>query len=80
MGTQEKVWENRLRRMAHRQGYQLRKSRRRDPRAVSYGGYMVVDSDHNFVVAGSSPFAYSMDLKDVESWLTDDSREIEASS
>ena len=32
-----KVRENRLRRMAKRQGLMLRKSRRRDPRATSYG-------------------------------------------
>jgi hypothetical protein len=35
--TSEKVRENRLRRMAERQGYALRKPRRRDPRALDYG-------------------------------------------
>jgi hypothetical protein len=34
---QDKVRENRLRRMADRQGYALRKPRRRDPRALDYG-------------------------------------------
>jgi hypothetical protein len=38
----EKVRENRLRRMAERQGLALRKSRRRDPRAIDYGGWDVL--------------------------------------
>jgi hypothetical protein len=37
----DKVLENRLRRMLQRRGYQLIKSRRRDPRAIDYGGYMI---------------------------------------
>lgn len=39
----EKVRENRLRRMAQRQGLRLEKSRRRDPRALDFGGYWLVD-------------------------------------
>src|SRR5215210_2836640 len=39
----EKVCENRLRRMAQRQGLELRKSRVRDPRAIDYGKYWLVD-------------------------------------
>ena len=39
----EKVRENRLRRMAERQGLELRKSRRRDPRAKDYGRWYIVD-------------------------------------
>ncbi len=35
--TDDKVRENRLRRMALRQGLVLRKSRRRDPRSIDYG-------------------------------------------
>jgi hypothetical protein len=34
-----KVRENRLRRMAERQGLTLTKNRRRDPRALDYGEY-----------------------------------------
>jgi hypothetical protein len=41
----EKVRENRLRRMAERQGFALRKSRRRDPHALDYGTYYLVDPD-----------------------------------
>lgn len=39
---QGKVRENRLRRMAVRQGYRLHKIRRIDPRATDYGTYQLV--------------------------------------
>jgi hypothetical protein len=38
----DKVRENRLRRMAERQGYLLVKSRRRDPLALDYGLWVLV--------------------------------------
>jgi hypothetical protein len=38
-----KIRENRLRRAADRAGYQLMKSRSRDPHAVDYGLYALVD-------------------------------------
>ena len=41
--TDEKVRENRLRRIAERQGLRLEKSRRRDLRAVDYGAYFLID-------------------------------------
>jgi hypothetical protein len=50
--TQEKVRENRLRRMASRQGLQLMKSRRRDPRALDYGTYWLVDASGVEVARG----------------------------
>jgi hypothetical protein len=65
--TDEKVRENRLRRMADRQGLRLVKSRRRDPRALDYGTYMLVDANHNIVASGEH-----MDLDDVERVLTTD--------
>ena len=37
----EKAHENRLRRMAERQGLELRKSRRRDPRALDFGRFQL---------------------------------------
>jgi hypothetical protein len=40
-----KVIENRLRRAARRQGLALMKSRSRDPRAIDYGGYWVIQPD-----------------------------------
>jgi hypothetical protein len=42
--TTEKSRETRLRRMAERQGLTITKSRRRDPRAIDYGRWWVVQS------------------------------------
>lgn len=72
---EDKVRENRLRRMAARQGLRLEKSRRRDPRALDYGGWMIVDLRSNAVVAGGSPIPFRLSLDDVEAWLTDDREE-----
>lgn len=47
MTAKEKVMENRLRRKADRMGYQLVKSRRRDPDAMDYGLYALIDLDTN---------------------------------
>ena len=52
LSTPEKVRENRLRRMAARQGLQLLKSRRRDPRALDYGTYWLVDASGVEVASG----------------------------
>jgi hypothetical protein len=74
--TAERVRENRLRRMADRQGLRLVKSRRRDPRAVDYGGYMLVDQATNAVVAGVGALGRPVwDLDQVEAWLTSDPKE-----
>jgi hypothetical protein len=62
----DKIREQRLRRAAERQGLSLTKSRRRDPRAVDYGGYMLVVMLTNAVVAGGHPWPYSLDLDEVE--------------
>ena len=71
MGTDEKVRENRLRRMAERQGLELRKSRRRDPRAIDYGTYMLVNAEINDVVAGTAGTGRpNFTLDDVENYLT----------
>ena len=67
--TAEKIRENRLRRMAERQGYKLAKSRRRDPRAYDYGTWTIVEPHTNTLVAGGK--YGSMDLDAVEAWLTD---------
>jgi hypothetical protein len=42
MDQDEKVRENRLRRVAERRGYEMRKSRRRDPLALDYGEWYLV--------------------------------------
>jgi hypothetical protein len=66
----DKVRENRLRRALDRQGYRLLKSRARDPRDLSYGGYQIVDHQRGGVVAGSGNAnrGYALDLDAVEQW------------
>jgi hypothetical protein len=44
--------EARCRRAADRQGMRLVRSRRRDPRAVDYGGYWLIDNVHGGANAG----------------------------
>jgi len=67
MWMAEKVRENRLRRMANRQGLALQKSRRRDPYALEYGNYWLVNPQVNAVIAGGK---VGVSLDDVEEWLT----------
>jgi hypothetical protein len=68
----EKVKENRLRRMAERQGLRLVKSRRRDPHAIDFGKYALVSAETNGIVFGSGSFGYDADLEDIERYLTED--------
>ena len=77
LSTQEKVRENRLRRMAERQGLRLVKSRRRDPRAIDYGLYTLVSDRTNTVVAGTERTTGRPEftLDDVEAWLTGEGAE-----
>jgi hypothetical protein len=66
----EKVRENRVRRMAERQGLALQKCRRRDELARGYGTYRLVDPFHNRVVASVPALGdYGLDLDDVEDFL-----------
>lgn len=76
MKTSDKVRENRLRRMAKRQGLRLEKSRRRDPKAVDYGGYMLIDIRSNGIVYGSDDFPYQADIDEIEEFLTIDTTNI----
>jgi hypothetical protein len=63
---ERKVAENRLRRIAARQGLRLVKSRRRDPRALAHGTYQLVDTRTRALVAGIPAFeGYGLDLVDV---------------
>jgi hypothetical protein len=64
----DKVRENRLRRMAARQGLALAKSRRRDQYAIDYGDYWLVDPDRNAIVYGE-PGRFHLGLDDVEAYL-----------
>ena len=61
MDNKERVRENRLRRAAQRQGLQLVKSRRRDPRAFDFGTYQLLD--------GTTVVASGRGLDAVEEWL-----------
>jgi hypothetical protein len=44
MGQEEKVRDNRLRRVAERRGMKLIRSRRRDPKALDYSLYWLTDA------------------------------------
>ena len=57
------VRQNRIRRMAGRQGYVLRKSPRRHRRALDYESYWVVEPESNRMVAGDE---HGWSLNDVE--------------
>jgi hypothetical protein len=65
MDAKTKVRENGLRRMASRQGLRLVKSRQRDPMALDYGKYSLVNGrpGHIHVFIGQG------DLDQVEDWL-----------
>jgi hypothetical protein len=52
--------------MAKRQGLELHKSRTRDPRALGYGCWTIVDPRTNGVVTGEFP---DMSLEGVEAFL-----------
>lgn len=71
MTETDKVKENRLRRVAARRGMRLEKSKRRDPKAIDFGGYMLIDAATNSVVTGGSPYAYSASLDDIDEYLKD---------
>jgi len=74
--SDNKVLENRLRRMADRQGLRLRKSRARDPRALTYDGYDLVDVRSGGVVCGwGTTGIYGADLEEIEKFLTGDDPE-----
>jgi hypothetical protein len=65
----DKVRENRARRAAERQGLKLRKSGRRDPRALDYGMFCLVDENTNSIVFGVASGRFDASLEDVERYL-----------
>ncbi len=67
--TAEKVYENRVRRAARRQGLVLRRSRRRDPRAIDYRRYWVVNENGAPVVGGE----LGLTLNEAEHYLLHES-------
>jgi hypothetical protein len=70
----DKVKENRLRRMADRRGYRLMKSRSRDPQAIDYSLYALIDVRTGGAVnpALAQRWTCSWDLDDVEDYLQDE--------
>jgi hypothetical protein len=70
MSTDDKVRENRLRRMAERQGLILQRSRRRDPRATEYGMYRLLDAETGAPASVGDTFRLSLD--EIEETLTTD--------
>lgn len=67
---EDKVRENRLRRMADRRGLILRKSRRFDPRASDYGLYALWDARTGGLIhLDNVNSVYALTLDEVEDWL-----------
>lgn len=77
MAQDQKVRENRLRRMADRQGLRLSKSRSRDVNAIDYGLYALIDHETNGTVVPpiAGRWSHSMTLDEVEEWLTSEPSE-----
>jgi hypothetical protein len=73
----EKTRENRLRRLAARQGLAIRKSRSRTPQSIEYGGYMIINPYRNSVEAGGHPHSFAMGLDDIEEYLVTAEAELE---
>lgn len=65
-----KAYENKLRRMADRQGLRLMKSRLRDPYATGYGSYCLVDARTGALVRHGLPDGYGLDLGHIHRALT----------
>lgn len=69
--TTVKSRENRLRRMARQRGLEMQKSRTRNPRAVDFETYMLIDPETNFVAALGLRGGYGLSLDEVESALAE---------
>jgi hypothetical protein len=61
----DKKFENRLRKLAHRRGYRIQKSRRQID-MDNFGEYMLVDIRFNATILGSR---YDATLDDIEGFL-----------
>lgn len=66
---EEQGRENRLRRMAARQGLLLMLSRRSDPKPAGLGTYILVDAVTDFVVYSGSQNRHGLTLDEVEQCL-----------
>jgi hypothetical protein len=72
--------EKNLRWMAKGQGYRLMKSRARDPRDPTYGGYQLIDLESGRVSCGegNGNRRFAADLDDIQEFLTIKSPKIAA--
>ena len=65
MNVNDKILENRLRRMADRRGLRLTRSRSRDPKALDYGRYALIDLQtggaKNPAIAGRWTCSWTLD-------------------
>ena len=68
--SNNKVLENRFRRMADRQGYKLTKIRRRDPLAYDYGKYLLIEKNTNGALTNSNRSGNHLSLEEVEVLLS----------
>ena len=71
----EKARENRLRNAASRRGFVLERCRRRDPYAIDFGTYRVLDASTRIVVA-HGPTPYGLSLEQVENALANGLRRV----
>ena len=69
MTKNDKVRENRPRRVAARRGLRLEKSRRRDADATGFGGYRLADAVAGGVVLGDERHEFGATLDEVEAAL-----------
>ena len=63
------VRENRLRRIAERRGYKLKKSPRRDPLAVDFGLYHLISADTDDEVAVPASSVHGATIDEIEEFL-----------
>lgn len=63
--------EQRVRRIARRQGYELHRDRAGVWSFNHQGGWQIVDAERNWLVAGER---FDLRLEDVEAWLAEDDR------
>jgi len=71
MDKETKVRENRLRRAADRRGLKLSKSRSRDPSAIDFGRYALIDVESGGTVHAvrADRWIHCLSLEEVEDWL-----------
>jgi len=69
----EKVRENRLRRKLDRMGFQLTKSKRKDPDAVDFGKYVIFVPGTTWAEFGNKK-RFDLSLDDVEAWIKQQTR------